>query len=64
MSVRIGAAAFSLVGRDLRRVVEPGLIELIIARDAASEEHRVAVRLDGPTVAVRYPGADSRLVES
>lgn len=64
VSVRIGAAAFSLVGRDLRRVVEPGLIELVIARDAGSEEHRVAVRLDGPTVETRYAGSGDRVVES
>lgn len=64
VTVHIAAAAFSLVGRDLRRVVEPGLIELIIARDAGSEERRVAVRLEGATVEARYPGAGGRVVES
>ena len=64
VTVRVGAAAFSLVGRDLRRVVEPGRIELVIARDAAGEEQRVAVRLAGPTVVVRYAGARDRVVES
>jgi len=64
VTVRVAAAAFSLVGRDLRRVVEPGMLELIVARDAGSEERRVAVRLVGPTVEARYPGAGGRLVES
>jgi len=45
-------------------VVEPGLIELVIARDAGSEERRIAVRLEGATVEARYAGADDRVVVS
>jgi beta-glucosidase-like glycosyl hydrolase len=64
VAVRVAAAAFSLVGRDLRRVVEPGDVELLVARDAGSVEHRVTLRLVGPTVEARYPGAGGRVVES
>jgi beta-glucosidase len=64
VTVRVAAAAFSLVGRDLKRVVEPGEVELLIARDAGSEEYRVGLRLVGPTAEARYPGARDRVVES
>jgi len=62
--ISIAAAAFSLIDRDLERVVEPGAIDLIVARDAGSEEHRVTVRLEGPTVAARYAGSGERVVGS
>jgi beta-glucosidase len=58
----IAATAFSFIGRELDRIVEPGLIELVIARDAGSEEARVAVTLKGPVVTARYAGADERRI--
>jgi len=57
----VTCAAFSLIARSGERVVEPGTIRLIVARDAAAEGQHVDVELTGPVVPARYPGAAGRV---
>ncbi len=62
VSVRVEAAAFSLISRAGIRVVEPGLITLTVATDALAEGRSVEVALTGATVEALYPGASGRAV--
>ncbi|MGY1605400.1 beta-xylosidase/alpha-l-arabinosidase [Geodermatophilus sp. SYSU D00815] len=55
--VHADRTAFS--GRDLRRIVEPGDVEVLVGTSSASLPCRATVRLTGP---VREVGADRRLV--
>lgn len=48
----------AFTGRDLRRIVEPGEVEVLVGTSSAELPCRVAVRLTGPTRAV---GHDRRL---
>ncbi|GGQ27888.1 glycosyl hydrolase [Streptosporangium pseudovulgare] len=54
----VPADAFSYTGPDLRRIVEPGVIELTAGPSAADRPLRAEVRLTGETVVL---GADRRL---
>jgi beta-glucosidase-like glycosyl hydrolase len=56
---RVHADRTAFTGRDLRRVVEPGEIEVLVGTSAASLPCRGTVRLTGP---VRAVGHDRRLV--
>jgi beta-glucosidase-like glycosyl hydrolase len=49
----------AFTGRDLRRVVEPGDVEVLVGTSAADLPCRGGVRLTGPS---RYVGRDRRLV--
>ncbi|WBB61838.1 glycoside hydrolase family 3 C-terminal domain-containing protein [Streptomyces sp. WMMC500] len=48
----------AFTGRDLRRIVEPGEVEVLVGTSSAALPCRVAVRLTGPT---RVVGHDRRL---
>lgn len=58
----LSASVFSFIGRDLRRIVEPGAIDLIVARDAADSTATTRIELVGPTVAAALAGAADRRV--
>ncbi|TDC90608.1 glycosyl hydrolase [Nonomuraea deserti] len=49
----------AFTGRDLRRIVEPGEVEVLVGTSAADLPCRGGVRLTGP---LRYPGPGRRLV--
>jgi Fibronectin type III-like domain len=49
----------AFTGRDLRRIVEPGDLEVLVGTSSADLPCRGTVRLTGP---VREVGADRRLV--
>ncbi len=56
---RVHADRTAFTGRDLRRIVEPGEIEVLVGTSAADLPCRGTVRLTGP---VRVVGHDRRLV--
>ena len=56
---RVHADRTAFTGRDLRRIVEPGEIEVLVGTSAADLPCRARVRLTGP---LREVGADRRLV--
>ena len=56
---RVHADRTAFTGRDLRRIVEPGDLELLVGTSAADLPVRGGVRLTGPT---RVVGHDRRLV--
>ena len=56
---RLHADRTAFTGRDLRRIVEPGEIEILVGTSAADLPCRDAVRLTGP---LREVGADRQLV--
>jgi len=63
VSVTLSANVFSFVGRDLRRIVEPGAIDLIVARDALDATATVRIELTGATVVAALAGAADRRVD-
>lgn len=63
VAVTLSATVFSFIDRDLRRVVEPGAIDLIVARDALDATATVRIELTGPTVPAALAGATDRRVD-
>jgi beta-glucosidase len=59
VTFRVHADRTAFTGRDLRRIVEPGDIELFVGTSAADLPCRGGIRLTGP---VRVVGHDRRLV--
>ncbi|MGI5282328.1 glycoside hydrolase family 3 N-terminal domain-containing protein [Nonomuraea polychroma] len=59
VSFRVHADRTAFTGRDLRRIVEPGDVEVLVGRSAADLPCRGVVRLTGTT---RVVGHDRRLV--
>jgi beta-glucosidase len=59
VSFQVHADRTAFTGRDLRRVVEPGEIEILVGTSANDLPCRGTVRLTGP---LRVVGADRRLV--
>jgi hypothetical protein len=55
---RVHADRTAFTGRDLRRIVEPGELEVLVGTSAADLPGRAVVRLTGP---VRVVGHDRRL---
>jgi len=62
VTIRVSNRAFALIDRDYRRVVEPGEIQLILARDAGSECARFAVQLRGDVAVVPLALSSDRSV--
>jgi beta-glucosidase len=56
---RVHADRTAFTGRDLRRIVEPGEVEILVGTSAGDLPCRGAVTLTGP---VRRVGHDRRLV--
>jgi len=60
--VELSSAVFSLVNRRFERVVEPGTIELIVARNAADPGRSAQLELVGDTVPAELAGTEDRVL--
>jgi len=63
VTFEVPTTRLAFTGRDGRRIVEPGAIDLIVARDALDATATVRIELTGATVVAALAGAADRRVE-